>query len=342
MNIITDSAREEYRALGNYQRVAAFMITIGAEASAEVLKFLDGPEVEKIIAQVIQLNNIRVEALNASLEEFHEMVLATDFIAEGGISFAQSVLQEALGESRAMEVIKRVKASLQIKGFNVLKDVDPTQLLSFLQREHPQTIALVLTQLAPTQAADILTNLPAEIQQEVIFRFARMERVSPDTISSVERVLERNIDFSKAASKLGGVRSAAEILNYSGSSVEKTVLAGISQQDPELSQEIKNLMFTFEDLVTLDDRSIQKLLKEVDNKDLTLALKACSKELGDKLLGNISSRAAEMIRDELEYMPPVRLREVEEVQQRIIEIVRRMEDEGQLSLGDMGGGDMMV
>lgn len=339
---IDRNVQEEYEALNSIQRVAAFMITIGAEAAAEILKFLDNSDVEAIVAQIIQLSSVRVEVLASSLQDFHDMVMATDFISEGGISYAQSVLQEALGETRAIEIIKRVKASLQIKGFNVLKDVDPTQLLSFLQREHPQTIALVMTQLAPTQAADILANLPPEVQQEVVLRFARMERVSPDTIQSVERVLERNIDFSKAASKLGGVKAAAEILNYSGNSVEKTVLAGLAQTDPALSSEIKNLMFTFEDLIGLDDRSIQKLLKEVDNKDLTMALKACSNELGNKLLSNISSRAAEMIREELEYMPPVRLREVEEVQQRIIEVVRRMEEEGQITLGDGAGSDMMV
>ena len=333
----------QYEELNGVQKAAAFLISVGPESATEVFKHLEDDEVELITKEIIQLGNMPADVLSASEEDFYEMVLASDYIKEGGMTYAQNVLQSALGEMRAIDIIKRVKASLQIKGFNVLKDVDSSELLSFLQREHPQTIALVLTQLSPPQAADILANLPTEIATEALLRFSKMERVSPETIQSVERVLESRIDFSAMGSVLGGVKAAADILNLTGSSVEKSVLQGISREDPDLSAEIKNLMFVFEDIINMDDRTIQQVMREVDNKDLTLALKACTTDLADKLLSNVSSRAAEMIREELEYMPPVRLREVEEVQQRIVDIVRRLEEEGQIHISRTSdNSDVMV
>jgi len=334
---------EKYRELGGPQRAAAFFVSIGPEAASEIVKYLEHTEVEEIAREIIKLGNLPITILQAAEDDFYEMAMAADYIKEGGMSYAQSLLQAALGEVRALDIIKRIKSGLQIRGFNVLKNVDPNELLSFLQREHPQTIALVLTQLSPSQAANIIANLPADIAKESMLRFARMERVSPENIAAVEQVLESRIDFSQMGSKLGGVKAAADILNLTGQSVEKSVLTGISTDAPELSAEIKNLMFVFEDVIHMDDRSIQKVLREVDNKDLTLALKACTPELAERLLGNISSRAAEMIREELEYMPPVRLREVEEVQQKIIDIIRRLEEEGQIYVNKSAEeGDMMI
>ncbi len=329
--------------LNGLQRSAAFFVSIGPEAAAEVIRYLEHNEVEEIAKEIIKQGTLPVEVLQEVEDEFYEMAMAADYIKEGGLTYAQSILQSALGEVRAIDIIKRIKSSLQIRGFNVLKNVDSNELLSFLQREHPQTIALVLTQLAPGQAATIISSLPTEIATEAMLRFSRMERVSPETISAVEQVLESRIDFSQMGSKLGGVKAAADILNLTGQSVEKSVLHGISCDDPELSAEIKNLMFVFEDIIHMDDRSIQKVLREVDNKDLTLALKACTPDLAEKLLANVSSRAAEMIREELEYMPPVRLREVEEVQQKVIDIIRRLEDEGQIYIAKSADeSDVMI
>lgn len=334
---------EKFRELGGVQRAATFFVSIGPEAASEIVRFLEPTEVEEIAREIIKLGNLPVTILQAAEDDFYEMAMAADYIKEGGLGYAQSLLQAALGEVRAIDIIKRIKSSLQIRGFNVLKNVDPNELLSFLQREHPQTIALVLTQLSPSQASNIISNLPTDIAKEAMLRFAKMERVSPENIAAVEQVLESRIDFSQMGSKLGGVKAAADILNLTGQSVEKAVLGSISQDAPELSAEIKNLMFIFEDVIHMDDRSIQKVLREVDNKDLTLALKACTPDLAERLLGNISSRAAEMIREELEYMPPVRLREVEEVQQKIIDIIRRLEDEGQIYITKSAEeGDMMV
>ncbi len=324
-------------------KAAAFMVSVGAEAATQVLKYLENHEVEEIAKEMIGLGNLRAETLAAVEDEFYEMAMASDYIREGGMNYAQSVLQGALGEMRAIDIIKRIKNSLQIRGFNVLKNVDSSELLTFLQREHPQTIALVLTQLSHAQASTLIANLPPDIAKEVIYRFSTMERVSPETVQAVEQVLESRIDFSQMGSVLGGVKAAADILNLTGSSVEKAVLSGIAEEDPDLSSEIKNLMFVFEDIINLDDRNIQKILREVDNKDLTLALKACTPKLAEKLLTNVSSRAAEMIREELEYMPPVRLREVEEVQQKIVDVIRRLEEDGQIFLAKTSEeGDVMI
>jgi flagellar motor switch protein FliG len=334
---------KDFNDLSGLEKVAAFFVSIGAEAAASVIKYLEHSEVEEIAKAIIRLGHLPASTLQQAEDEFYEMAMASDYIREGGLGYAQNVLQNALGEVRAIDIIKRIKSSLQIRGFNVLKNVDPNELLSFLQREHPQTIALVLTQLSPSQASNIIGNLPPEIGKEAMLRFSRMERVSPETINAVEQVLESRIDFSQMGSKLGGVKAAADILNLTGASMEKAILAGIAREDPDLSAEIKNLMFVFEDMIHMDDRSIQKVLREVDNKDLTLALKACTPDLADRLLANISSRAAEMIREELEFMPPVRLREVEEVQQKIVDIIRRLEDEGQIYITKSAEeGDMMV
>ncbi|HDH57445.1 MAG TPA: flagellar motor switch protein FliG, partial [Bacteroidetes bacterium] len=264
------------------------------------------------------------------IDEYHAMFKAQEYITSGGLEYAREILEDALGEQKAMEIIRKVQMSLQVKGFNVLQEVDPNQLMAFLQKEHPQTIALVLTQLNPMQAATVLADLPPPTQVDVMHRLSKMESVSPETIKAVERVLESRIDFSQGSHKLGGIKTAADILNLVGQRYEKHIMNGIAKEDPELATEIKNLMFVFEDIVNLDDRSIQKVLKEVDNRDLALSMKAVSEELKAKLLSNMSKRASDIVLEELNFMGPVRLREVEEAQQKIIEIIRRLEEEGQV------------
>ncbi len=327
--------------LSGSKKAAVFMVALGAEASAEIYKFLSEAEVELLTSEIARLESIPSSVLHDINQEFHQMVLAQQYIAAGGLTYAQEILEAALGEAKALEIIKRVQRALQVKGFNVLQNVDTNQLLAFLQKEHPQTIALVLTQISPVQAANILTELAPSLQVEVMYRLAQMERVSPDTINAIERVLESRIDFSASASKLGGIQQAADILNLVGQRFEKNILAGIAKENPDLASEIKNLMFVFEDIINLDDRSIQKVLREVDNKELSMALKAASEELKGKILSNMSSRAAEMIEEELQYMGPVRLREVEEVQTRVIDVIRRLEDEGQIVIGH-GAEDAMI
>ncbi|MDK9700068.1 MAG: flagellar motor switch protein FliG [bacterium] len=316
--------------LSGKSKAAIFLVALGMKAASGVYKYLTDAEIEMLTTEIARLDNIPSHVIQSVTEEFHQMVLAQEYIASGGLAYAQEVLENALGEQRAIEIIRKVQLSLQVKGFNILQNVDSNQLLAFLQKEHPQTIALVMTQLNPIQAANVMADFPPSLQVEVLYRLAQMERVSPEVLASVERVLESRIDFSQSASKLGGVKSASEILNLMGTRHEKSILAGIARENPQLATEIKNLMFVFEDLINLDDRSLQKVLKEVDNKELAMSLKACSNELKHRILSNMSKRAAEMIEEELSYMGPVRLREVEEVQQRIIDIVRRLEEEGQI------------
>lgn len=312
------------------KKAAIFIMALGTEASANIFKNLNDNEMEVLTTEIATMKNVSSKMMNEVVEEYHAMFKAQEYITSGGIDYAREILEKSLGPDKAIEIIKNVQMSLQVKGFNILQEVDPNQLMAFLQKEHPQTIALVLSQLNPMQAATVLTDLAPPIQVDVMNRLARMERVSPDTIKSVEQVLESRVDFSQSSHKLGGIKTAADILNLIGQRYEKHIMNGIAKENPELATEIKNLMFVFEDIINLDDRSIQKVLKEVDNKDLAYALKACSEELKAKLLSNMSKRAADIVLEELKFMGPVRLREVEEAQQKIIEIIRRLEEEGQI------------
>ncbi|MFH1011597.1 MAG: flagellar motor switch protein FliG, partial [bacterium] len=276
----------------------------------------------------VRLRNVEPELNQEVIEEFYHMIRAQEYIAGGGITFAEEILRKSFGERKGIEFLHRIERLMKVKGFNVLKNVDPNQLLSFMQKEHPQTIAFVLAHLNPAQAASILVDLPPDLQAEVVLRFSSMERVSPETIQSVESVLESRIDFTQSTSRLGGVKAIAEILNLVGQSAERAILAKVNETTPEIATEIKNLMFVFEDVVMLDDRSIQRVLKEVDNKELALALKHISPETKQKVFANLSERAANVIKEEMEYMGPVRLKDVEEAQQRIVDIVRRLEEAG--------------
>jgi flagellar motor switch protein FliG len=313
--------------LNGRQKAAVFILAIGPEASSHIFQNLSDDEIEILTTQI---QNVSSSVIQDVVNEYHTMIKAQEYITNGGIEYAKQILEKAVGESRAMEIIKKVQMTLQVKGFNILQEVDPNQLLAFLQKEHPQTIALVMTQLNPVQAATVLADLPPPMQVDVMHRLSLMERVSPETIKAVEKVLESRIDFSQGGHKLGGIKAAAEILNLVGQRYEKHILNGIAKENPELATEIKNLMFVFEDVINLDDRSIQKILKEVDHKELALALKTVSEELKTRIMSNMSKRAADLVIEELKYMGPVRLREVEEVQQKIIDIIRRLEDEGQI------------
>lgn len=328
--------------LANLQKAAVFMISIGPDASAELYKRMQQDEIEEITKEMLRMRNVDSAMANAVVEEFYHMVSAQDFVAVGGIQYAEEVLNKSLGPEKAVEIIRRIERMIRVKGFNVLKNVDPNQLLAFMQKEHPQTIAFVLSQLQPQQSAQILADLSPDLQAEVMMRYANMERVAPETISAVESVLESRVDFSQNSSKLGGVKAAAEILNMIGTSAERSILSKINERSPDLATEMKNLMFVFEDIVQLDDRSIQKVLKEVDNKDLALALKHVSPDVKERVLANMSERAAETIKEEIEYMGPVRLKEVEVAQQQVVDAIRRLEEQGQIVVVSGGKGEVMV
>ena len=328
--------------LSGLKKAAILLVAMGEEASSHIFKNLTDNEIELLTKEISILSNIQADVISEVTEEFYNMVLAQNYIAAGGPKYAKRILEKALDKEKAMEILKKVQRSLEGKGFNILKDVDSTQLLAFIQKEHPQTIALVLTQIEIEQASSILADLPADLRKDVVHRFATMDRVPQDMVSEIEKILESRIDFGQGGHKLGGVKATAEILNMVGRSVEKNILEGLSKFDPELATEIKNLMFVFEDILILDDRSIQRVLKEVDSKELSLALKAVSDEVKNKIFSNMSDRASQMVIEEMEYLGPVRLREVEEAQQRIVESIRMLEDDGEIVILMASKGEEIV
>ena len=313
-------------------KTAVLMIGLGKEASSALFKEMPDVDVEKITIKIATTSSIDPRITEGVFEEFYEMIKAQEFISIGGVEYARDVLEGALGDARATEIIKKIQRLLQVTGFNVLKKVDATQLMTFIQKEHPQTIALILTQLEPIQAANVLGELPEELRNDVVVRFASMERVSQEMITQVEQIIEERIDFSQQGTQFGGVRAAAEIINLVGSTVEKSILEAISIKDPKLAQEIKNLMFVFEDIVFLEDRTIQNILKDVDQRDLVMALKSVNEDVQAKIFKNISVRAATIIREEMDYTGPVKLKDVESAQQNILDIIRRKEETGEIQL----------
>ena len=280
----------------------------------------------------------------AIISEFYQMAMAQDYISTGGLEYAQNVLEKALGSEKAMDIINRLTTSLQVRPFDFLRKTDPSQLLNFIQNEHPQTIALVMAYLEPDQAAVVLGSLPQESQADVAKRIAVMDRTSPDVIREVERVLERKLsslmtqDFASA----GGVKAIVEVLNRVDRATEKSIVETLEVDNPELAEEIKRLMFVFEDIVMLDDRSLQMVLRDVDKKDLSLALKATPAEVSNKVFKNMSKRAADMLKEEIEFMGPVKIRDVEEAQQKVVNVIRTLEDKGEIVISRGQGDEMFV
>lgn len=329
--------------LSGKQKAAILLVTLGQELSVNVFKKLKEDDLEKLTLEIANQRKVTPEQKQVVYSEFYQMCMAREYITEGGLEYARSVLEQALGVENALNMINRLTSSLQIRPFDCVRNTDPSQLLNFIQNEHPQTIALVLAYLRPEQAAVILSSLPSEIQVDVARRIATMDRTSPDIIRDVEKVLERKLsslttqDFTTA----GGVEAIVELLNRSDRSTERSIVENLEAQDPELAEEIRKLMFVFEDIVLLDDRSLQMVLREVENKDLSLALKGVSSEVANKIFKNMSKRAAEMLRDEIEFMGPVRIRDVEESQQKVVAIIRKLEDSGAIVVS-RGKGDEII
>ncbi|MFZ7104591.1 MAG: flagellar motor switch protein FliG [Peptococcaceae bacterium] len=326
------------------QKAAILLIGLGPERSAQILKHFNDEEIEQITLEIANLRKIPNDQRGRIFEEFYQLYMANEYIAKGGIEYAKEVLEKALGNQKAVSIINRLTSSLQVRPFDFVRKADPSQLLSFIQGEHPQTIALIMAYLDSEQSAIVLSSLPSELQSEVARRIAILDRTSPEIIKEIEAVLEKKFsnlvthDFTTA----GGVPSVVQILSRVDRTTEKTILETLEVQDPELAEEIKKLMFVFEDVVHLDDRSVQQVLREVEQKDLALALKGSSEEVKNKVKRNMSKRAAELIEEELEFMGPVRLRDVEEAQQRIVGIIRRLEESGEIVISRGGGDELIV
>jgi len=334
----------EKKQITGRRKAAVLLVMLGPERAATVLKHLDEADVEQLTVEIANVGKITDEEKKVVLSEFQEIARAREMISQGGIEYAKEVLQKAFGPERAMKIIERLISNLQVKPFDFLRQTDPLQLVNFLQSEHPQTVALILSYLEPQLAGRILSSLPEDLQVEVVKRIALLERSSPDVIREIEKNLERKLSgfVSQSFSQVGGVNTAAEIMNSIDRSSERKIMEKLGYDSPELAEEIRRRMFVFEDLVKLDDRSVQLILREVETKDLALALKGASEEVKEKIFKNISKRAAQLLQDELEYMGPVRIKDVEEAQQKIINVVRRLEEAGEIIIAKGGGEELIV
>ncbi len=326
------------------QKAAIFLVTLGSDVSSEIFKHLREDEIEQLTFEIARLDKVEPDDKDRVLQEFQEMMMAADFIQNGGIDYARDVLERALGTQKAIDIVNRLTSSLQVRPFDFIRRTDPSHLLNFIQGEHPQTIALILAYLDPQKAAQILSGLNHQIQADVARRIAIMDRTSPDVLREVERVLERKLstlaseDFTQA----GGIESIVEVLNNVDRGTEKIIIEALEEEDPELAEEIKKRMFVFEDIVLLDDRSIQKVMREVDGQDLAKALKGVDAEVQDKIFRNMSKRASALLREDMDFMGPIRLRDVEESQQKIVNIIRKLEESGDIIVARAGEEELVV
>jgi flagellar motor switch protein FliG len=326
------------------QKAAIFLVTMGSDISSEIFKHLREDEIEALTFEIARLENVDSEERDKVLMEFQELMMAQDFITTGGIDYARELLEKSLGSQKAVDIINRLTSSLQVRPFDFIRRTDPTHLLNFIQQEHPQTIALILAYLEPQKASIILSSLPHEMQSDVAKRIATMDRTSPETLREVERVLEKKLSTisSEDYTAAGGVESIVEILNLVDRSTEKTIIESLEEEDPELAEDIKKRMFVFEDIVMLDDRAIQKVLREVDTTELAKALKSVDTEVQDKIFRNMSKRAATLLKEDMEYMGPIRMKDVEESQQKIVSIIRKLEEQGEIVVARAGEDELVV
>lgn len=330
--------------ISGVQKAAVLLIALGPERSAQVFKHLKDEEIEQLTLEIANTRSVPADVKEMVMDEFYEICLAQQYIAEGGIAYAKQLLDAALGEDKAKSVIGKLTASLQVRPFEFVRKADASQLLNFIQDEHPQTIALILAYLSPAQSAAVVSALPPEKQADVAKRIAVMDRTSPDVIKEVEAVLEKKLSslVNQDYTIVGGVESIVNILNTVDRSTEKHIMETLEVEDPELADEIRRRMFVFEDILTLDNRAIQTVLREVDNNELAIALKNANEDVQKVIFDNLSSRLASMIKEDMEFMGPVRLKDVEDAQQKIVNIIRKLEDSGEIVISRGGGDEIIV
>ena len=329
--------------LSGLQKASILLIALGPEKSATIFKHLKEEEIEELTLEIANTRSITPQVKEEIIDEFYEVCLAQQYIAEGGINYAKELLEKALGAEKAMDVIGKLTASLQVKPFEFIRKTEASQLLNFIQDEHPQTIALILSHLPLSQAAIIVASLPPDRQADVAKRIALMDRTSPDVVKEVEKVLESKLSslVNQDYTIIGGVDAVVDILNSVDRSTEKHIMETLEIEEPELADEIRKKMFVFEDILLLDDRAIQRVLRDVDNNDMALALKSANEQVQAAIFNNMSKRLAVMIKEDMEFMGPVRMKDVEEAQQKIVNIIRKLEDSGEIVIS-RGGGDEIV
>ena len=336
-------ADKDNESLSGVQKAAILLISLGPEKSATIFKHLKEDEIEELTLEIANTRSIAPQLKDDIINEFYQVCLAQQYISEGGIGYAKDLLDKALGEERAQQVITKLTASLQVRPFEFVRKTDASQVLNFIQDEHPQTIAMILSYLSPNQASMIIGSLDPEKQADVAKRIAMMDRTSPDVIKEVESVLERKLASlaNQDYTIVGGVDAIVSILNTVDRSTEKHIMETLEVEEPELADEIRKKMFVFEDILLLDDRAIQRVLRDVENSDLAIALKGSNDEVKGAILKNLSKRLAAMIEEDMEFMGPVRMKDVEEAQQKIVAVIRKLEDSAEIVIS-RGGGDEIV
>jgi len=329
--------------LSGREKAAILLISLGKEHSSRIFRHLKDEEIEQLTLDITNVRRINSETKEEIINEFYEECLTQNYISEGGIDYARELLESSIGPQRAFELISRLTSSLQVRPFDFARKADPNQIFTFVQNEHPQTIALILSYLEPGMAADILSRLPPDKQTQVVVRVSTMDRTSPEYVREVERVLDRKLssmgmdDFTS----VGGIEAIVDILNAADRGTERRVLEELELDNGDLVDEIRRKMFVFEDVIKLDRRAIQRVLKEVENADLTVALKNATEELKSLIFENMSKRLADMIREDMEYMGPVRVRDVEDAQQKIVNVIRKLQDAGEIIIS-RGSEDELV
>jgi flagellar motor switch protein FliG len=326
------------------QKAAILLMSMDVEVASKVFKELDMNEVEQIALEISNLKDVPANVVEDVIEEFYELMQASSLMLEGGIEYAQVLLERTYGSDKAREIVEKIKVLTTIRGFNILKQADPAQLANFLSKEHPQTIALILSHLPPAQAADVLQEFPDELRSDTIIRIATIGKVSPTLVSEIEQVVDQIAEstLSQNLAATGGAQIVANILNKSNNALAKQLLESIEEKNYDMAGEIKRLMFLFEDIIQIDDRGIQRILRDVDKRDLALALKVADEKIKNKIFKNMSERAAAVVKEELEFMGPVKLKEVEQAQMRIVDIVKQLESDGEISIGGRGKEDVFV
>ena len=340
----TPKETEDNTSLNGMRKAAILLLSMDSETSSKVLRLLPRSTVEDVTHEIAAIDLVNPEVSASVIKEFYSLALARKFVEQGGILHAKRLLQQSLDPDEAERILKQIEHQVNQKPFSFLQKTDSENLLTFIQDEHPQTIALILAHVPSGKASEILVGLPPPKQIEVTSRIATMEQTNPEVIREVEEGLERRLSgvVSKSLQKVGGVESVAEILNLADRSTEKHILESLETEDPDLVEQIRRLMFVFEDIILVNDKGIQAFLKEIDNDELSLALKTGSEELRDKIFRNMSDRAVDLVKEDMEYMGPVRITDVEAAQQRIVDVVRRLEDAGEIIIAGRGGEKEIV
>lgn len=330
--------------LNGKQKAAVLLMSLDVDVAAKVFKELDMKEVELIAVEITNLRDLSPNIIEDVIEEFYQLMSASSYMVEGGLDYAQTLLEKTYGKDRAKEIIEKIRILTTVRGFSILKKADPAQLASFLGKEHPQTIALILSHLPPDQSAEVLAELKEDMRAETVMRIATIGKVSPQLVNTVEHVVDQIAEstLSQNLSTQGGAQLVANILNKSNNASAKAMLENIEELDFNLAMEIKRLMFLFEDIVMIDDKGIQRILRDVDKRDLAMALKVSDEKIQNKIFKNMSERAAVVVKEELDFMGSVKLKEVEAAQMRIVDIIKQLEDSDEIQVGGRGKEDVFV